>query len=256
MAAGRALQAAAGTCPRVVTRRRRAAPGSPAHASPTSCWEAGAPIREQIAVLPFVVGLGDGAGCRAGRVQALPGPGHASTWTPIRGPSRCSRRRPEESTREFFAGSGRCGRGGVPHCTARLSGRAPTPYGTTSAYASFLLARAGTGRVRGGCRRGPAVLLALRARASRLAGTPRGLPGAPVRGAGWSADDPQFHAATEVARAAVDRAAEPRTPPRARPCAARSCARATWSSSSSHDLAGPPHARRADPARRRARESA
>ena len=61
MAAGHALQAAAGD----VSARGDAAASCGGTEDPGTrftdeLWEASAPIREQIAVLPFVVGLGDG----------------------------------------------------------------------------------------------------------------------------------------------------------------------------------------------------
>ena len=119
---------------------------------------------------------------------------------------------PEEGTRGFFAtASAAVVTGESALHRARLDGRAPQqPSGTTSAYADFLLARTG----QDGFAVGAAAVLPcywlyahvgaeLTERARRT-----GLQGHPF--ADWleTYDDPQFHAATEVACAAVDRAAE------------------------------------------------
>ncbi|MGX5671097.1 bifunctional hydroxymethylpyrimidine kinase/phosphomethylpyrimidine kinase [Kocuria rhizophila] len=174
-------------------------------------WEACAPIREQIAVLPFVVGLGDGTLERDEFERYLDQDmQYLDAYS--RALALLAAAAPEEGTREFFATAAAAVVTGESALhRARLDGRAPEPpSGTTSAYADFLLARTG----QDGFAVGAAAVLPcywlyahvgaeLTQRARRT-----GLEGHPF--ADWleTYDDPEFHAATEVARVAVDRAAD------------------------------------------------
>ena len=185
--------------------------GDPGTRFTDELWEASAPIREQIAVLPFVVGLGDGTLERDEFERYLDQDmQYLDAYS--RALALLAAAAPEESTREFFARAAAAVVTGESALhRARLDGRAPQqPSGTTSAYADFLLARTG----QDGFAVGAAAVLPcywlyahvgaeLTERARRT-----GLQGHPF--ADWleTYDDPQFHAATEVARAAVDRAAE------------------------------------------------
>ena len=185
--------------------------GDPGTRFTDELWEASAPIREQIAVLPFVVGLGDGTLERDEFERYLDQDmQYLDAYS--RALALLAAAAPEESTREFFATAAAAVVTGESALhRARLDGRAPQPpSGTTSAYADFLLARTG----QDGFAVGAAAVLPcywlyahvgaeLTERARRT-----GLQGHPF--ADWleTYDDPQFHAATEVARAAVDRAAE------------------------------------------------
>ena len=212
VAAGHALQAAAGD----VSARGDAAASCGGTEDPGTrftdeLWEASAPIREQIAVLPFVVGLGDGTLERDEFERYLDQDmQYLDAYS--RALALLAAAAPEEGTREFFATAAAAVVTGESALhRARLDGRAPQPpSGTTSAYADFLLARTG----QDGFAVGAAAVLPcywlyahvgaeLTERARRT-----GLQGHPF--ADWleTYDDPQFHAATEVARAAVDRAAE------------------------------------------------
>lgn len=174
-------------------------------------WEACAPIREQIAVLPFVVGLGNGTLERDEFERYLDQDmQYLDAYS--RALALLAAAAPEESTREFFATAAAAVVTGESALhRARLDGRAPEPpSGTTSAYADFLLARTG----QDGFAVGAAAVLPcywlyahvgaeLTQRARRT-----GLQGHPF--ADWleTYDDPAFQAATEVARVAVDRAAD------------------------------------------------
>lgn len=174
-------------------------------------WEACAPIREQIAVLPFVVGLGDGTLERDEFERYLDQDmQYLDAYS--RALALLAAAAPEEGTREFFATAAAAVVTGESALhRARLDGRAPEPpSGTTSAYADFLLARTG----QDGFAVGAAAVLPcywlyahvgaeLTQRARRT-----GLEGHPF--ADWleTYDEPEFHAATEVARVAVDRAAD------------------------------------------------
>ena len=196
------------------TGRATAAQGSPgqltAERFTDELWADCAPIREEIAALPFVTALGDGTLDRAAfewyldqDMQYLEAYSRALALlaAAARG----------EETREFFASAAAAVVTGesVLH-RDRLGDRAPEPpSATTSAYADFLLARTG----QDGFAVGAAAVLPcywlyahvgteLTRRAHEV-----GWEGHPF--ADWLAtySAPDFQGATDVARRAVDRAA-------------------------------------------------
>ena len=173
-------------------------------------WEDCAPIREEIAALPFVTALGDGTLDRAAfewyldqDMQYLEAYSRALALLAATAPG--------EETREFFASAAAAVVTGESALhRARLGDRAPEPpSATTSAYADFLLARTG----QDGFAVGAAAVLPcywlyahvgteLTRRAHDV-----GWERHPF--ADWLAtySDPDFQSATDVARRAVDRAA-------------------------------------------------
>ncbi|RKQ36526.1 bifunctional hydroxymethylpyrimidine kinase/phosphomethylpyrimidine kinase [Kocuria tytonis] len=173
-------------------------------------WRDCREIRERIAELPFVTGLGDGTLERDAFEWYLDQDmQYLDAYS--RALALLAAAAPEDTTREFFATAAAAVVTGESALhRARLGERDPEPpSGTTGAYVDFLLARTGQDGFAVGA---AAVLpcywlyahvgseLTARARAAGLQGHPF---------ADWleTYDDPEFRAATETVRDVVDRAA-------------------------------------------------